>query len=74
MLESRRATVNRLRAAALRCRHAAGMVGPMRMLSTATVLVWLGIMAFFAGVVAPAAFSTLDREAAGRDISAGIPP
>jgi hypothetical protein len=35
------------------------------MLSTATVLVWLGIMAFFAGVVAPAAFSTLDREAAG---------
>ena len=43
------------------------------MLSTATVLVWLGIMAFFAGVVAPAAFSTLDREAAGRFVSAVFP-
>ena len=33
----------------------------MRLLAGAAVLVWLGIMAFFAGVVAPAAFGTLDR-------------
>ena len=45
----------------------------MRMLSAAAILVWLGIMAFFAGVVAPAAFSTLDREAAGRFVSAVFP-
>lgn len=45
----------------------------MRLLPAAAVLVWLGIMAFFAGVVAPAAFSTLDREAAGRFVSAVFP-
>jgi uncharacterized membrane protein len=45
----------------------------MRILSAAAVLVWLGIMAFLAGVVAPAAFSTLDREAAGRFVSAVFP-
>jgi uncharacterized membrane protein len=45
----------------------------MRILPVAAVLVWLGIMAFFAGVVAPAAFSTLDREAAGRFVSAVFP-
>lgn len=45
----------------------------MRTLPAAAILVWLGIMAFFAGVVAPAAFSTLDREAAGRFVSAVFP-
>ena len=45
----------------------------MRMLPAAAILVWLGIMAFFAGVVAPAAFSTLDRDAAGRFVSAVFP-
>jgi len=45
----------------------------MRLLPAAAILVWLGIMAFFAGVVAPAAFSTLDREAAGRFVSAVFP-
>jgi hypothetical protein len=45
----------------------------MRILPAAAVLLWLGIMAFFAGVVAPAAFSTLDREAAGRFVSAVFP-
>jgi uncharacterized membrane protein len=45
----------------------------MKLLPLAAVLVWLGIMAFFAGVVAPAAFSSLDREAAGRFVSAVFP-
>jgi hypothetical protein len=45
----------------------------MRVLSAASILVWLGILVFFAGVVAPAAFSTLDREAAGRFVSAVFP-
>jgi uncharacterized membrane protein len=45
----------------------------MNLLPAAAVLVWLGIMAFFAGVVAPAAFATLDREAAGRFVSAVFP-
>jgi uncharacterized membrane protein len=45
----------------------------MKLLPAAAVLVWLGIMAFFAGVVAPAAFSTLDREAAGRFVGAVFP-
>ncbi|HEY7651998.1 MAG TPA: DUF4149 domain-containing protein [Methylomirabilota bacterium] len=45
----------------------------MRWLTAGAVLLWLGIMAFFAGVVAPAAFTTLDREAAGRFVSAVFP-
>ena len=45
----------------------------MKLLPAAAVLVWLGIMGFFAGVVAPAAFSTLDREAAGRFVGAVFP-
>jgi uncharacterized membrane protein len=45
----------------------------MRLLSVAAVLMWLGVMAFFAAVVAPAAFATLDREAAGRFVSAVFP-
>jgi len=45
----------------------------MRWLTAGAVLLWVGIMAFFAGVVAPAAFGTLDREAAGRFVSAVFP-
>jgi uncharacterized membrane protein len=45
----------------------------MRWLAAGAVLLWLGIMAFFAGVVAPAAFGTLDREAAGRFVGAVFP-
>jgi hypothetical protein len=45
----------------------------MRLLPAAAVLIWLAIMGFFAMVVAPAAFATLDREAAGRFVSAVFP-
>jgi uncharacterized membrane protein len=43
------------------------------MLPGVTVSVWLGAMGFFAFVVAPAAFATLEREAAGRFVSAIFP-
>ncbi len=42
-------------------------------MTAGAVLLWVGIMALFAGVVAPAAFGTLDREAAGRLVSALFP-
>ncbi len=45
----------------------------MRAVAGAAVLLWLGVMAFFAFVVAPAAFATLEREAAGRFVSAVFP-
>jgi|SRR6266850_5541342 len=45
----------------------------MRQLTLAAVAVWLGAMGFFAFVIAPAAFSVLDREAAGRFVSAIFP-
>lgn len=45
----------------------------MRLVPAAAVLLWLGMMAFFAGIVAPAAFGTLEREAAGRFVSAIFP-
>jgi uncharacterized membrane protein len=45
----------------------------MRQVTLAAVAVWLGAMGFFAFVVAPAAFSVLDREAAGRFVSAVFP-
>jgi hypothetical protein len=45
----------------------------MRLLSAGAVVAWLAIMAFFAAVVAPAAFASLDREAAGRFVSAVFP-
>lgn len=45
----------------------------MKLLPAAAVLFWLGVMAFFAFVVAPAAFGALDREAAGRFVSAVFP-
>lgn len=45
----------------------------MRILPCVAVSLWLGAMAFFAFVVAPAAFATLEREAAGRFVSAVFP-
>ena len=45
----------------------------MRLLPAAAVLAWLAIMAFFAAVVAPAAFATRDREAAGRFVGVAFP-
>lgn len=45
----------------------------MRQLTLAAVAVWLGAMGFFAFIVAPAAFGALDREAAGRFVSAVFP-
>ncbi len=45
----------------------------MRLLPATAVLLWLGIMAFFAFLVAPAAFASLDREAAGRLVSVMFP-
>jgi len=44
--------------------------GDMRSLASVAVSLWLGAMAFFAFVVAPAAFATLEREAAGRLVAA----
>ena len=37
------------------------------------ILLWLGVMGFFAFVVAPAAFTALDREAAGRLVGVVFP-
>jgi hypothetical protein len=37
------------------------------------VALWLGVMGFFAFAVAPAAFGALDRDAAGRLVSAVFP-
>jgi uncharacterized membrane protein len=45
----------------------------MRSLAGIAVLLWLGVMGFFAFVVAPAAFTALDREAAGRFVGAVFP-
>jgi hypothetical protein len=45
----------------------------MRSLASITVSMWLGVMAFFSFAAAPAAFTTLDREAAGRYVSALFP-
>ncbi|HEY7041352.1 MAG TPA: DUF4149 domain-containing protein [Methylomirabilota bacterium] len=42
-------------------------------MAAGAVLGWLSVMVFFAGIVAPAAFTTLDREAAGRFVSAVFP-
>ena len=51
----------------------AGTSGVMRSLPGLAVSLWLGAMAFFAFFVAPAAFATLEREAAGRLVSAMFP-
>ena len=45
----------------------------MKQLTVVAVALWLGAMGFFAFVVAPAAFGTLEREAAGRFVSAIFP-
>lgn len=45
----------------------------MRQLTLTAVAIWLGAMGFFAFIAAPAAFTTLDREAAGRFVSAVFP-
>ena len=45
----------------------------MRQLAVVAVAIWLGVMGFFAFVVAPAAFTTLEREAAGRFVGAVFP-
>jgi uncharacterized membrane protein len=45
----------------------------MRQLTVVAVALWLGAMGFFAFVVAPAAFGTLEREAAGRFVGAVFP-
>src|SRR5690242_19309626 len=45
----------------------------MRLLAAGAIVGWLSVMGFCAAVVAPAAFTTLDREAAGRFVSAVFP-
>ena len=45
----------------------------MRQLTLTAVAVWLGAMGFFAFIVAPAAFGALERDAAGRFVSAVFP-
>ena len=45
----------------------------MRQLTVVATAFWLGAMGFFAFVVAPAAFSTLERDAAGRFVGAVFP-
>ena len=45
----------------------------MRSLAAVAVAFWLGIMGCFAFIVAPAAFGALEREAAGRLVSAIFP-
>jgi len=45
----------------------------MRVVPCVVVSLWLGAMAFFAFIVAPAAFGTLEREQAGRLVSAVFP-
>jgi len=45
----------------------------MRSVATVFVALWLGAMGFFAFAVAPAAFTTLERGAAGRFVSVMFP-
>jgi hypothetical protein len=45
----------------------------MRIMAAGAIVCWLGVMAFFGAVIAPAAFSTLDRDTAGRFVSAVFP-
>jgi uncharacterized membrane protein len=42
----------------------------MRILTIVSIALWLGMLAFFAFAVAPAAFATLDRPSAARLVSA----
>ncbi len=45
----------------------------MRQLTVVATALWLGTMGFFAFVVAPAAFTTLERGAAGKFVGAVFP-
>ena len=45
----------------------------MKQITVVAIALWLGAMGFFAFVVAPAAFTTLEREAAGRFVAAVFP-
>jgi len=45
----------------------------VKQLTVVAMALWLGAMGFFAFVVAPAAFATLEREAAGRLVSVVFP-
>src|SRR5262245_43221469 len=45
----------------------------MRIVPAVVVSAWVGAMAFFAFLIAPAAFASLDREAAGRFVSVIFP-
>lgn len=49
------------------------MVGAMRIMAAGAIVCWVGVMAFFGAVIAPAAFSTLARDTAGRFVSAVFP-
>lgn len=45
----------------------------LKLLTIVSVSFWLGAMVFFSAFVAPAAFSVLDRESAGRLVSTVFP-
>ena len=48
-------------------------MNPLKVLTISSVSIWLGAMAFFSFFVAPAAFSVLDRESAGRLVTTVFP-
>jgi len=48
-------------------------VNPLKVLTISSVSIWLGAMAFFSIFVAPAAFTVLDRESAGRLVTTVFP-
>ena len=48
-------------------------MNPLKVLTISAVSVWVGAMAFFSLFVAPTAFSVLDRESAGRLVTAVFP-
>jgi uncharacterized membrane protein len=45
----------------------------VKQITVVAIALWLGAMGFFAFVVAPAAFATLEREAAGKFVGAVFP-
>jgi uncharacterized membrane protein len=45
----------------------------VKQITVVAIAIWLGAMGFFAFVVAPAAFTTLEREAAGKFVGAVFP-
>jgi hypothetical protein len=53
--------------------HERGTLESMRSAPIVFVALWLGAMGFFAFAVAPAAFTTLERDAAGRFVSVVFP-